>query len=138
MVAHDALRTLLSTVTEPDTWAGIIRGCASGLSMPEGRPASSARLAAAVQDFVAAGHHHAPHAKAKLFRGFVSSAKASEAQTRQWLDIDADKADELRTIREQNERRRQRHEAPKPIPTWAPEIDAKFPDGRTYPGGVAA
>lgn len=135
---HDALLALLATVQEPETWAGVIRGCSSGQSMPEARPASAERLASAVQDFVAAGHHRTRPAKVKLFRGFVSSAKASTPASRQWLNVDEDKADELRTIREQNERRRKRNEPPKPLPTWAAEIDAKFPDGRTWPGGVAA
>lgn len=137
-VGRDALRYLLGAVDQPETWAGIIRGCASGQSMPEGRPASAERIAAAVQDFVAAGHHTAHPPKVKLFRGFVANSKASAAQTRHWLNVDEDKADELRTIREQNDRRRMRNEPPKPLPTWAAEIDAKFPDGRTWPGGVAA
>jgi hypothetical protein len=135
-VGHDALRDLLATVQEPQTWAGIIRGCASGQSMPEARPASAARLAAAVQDFVAGGHHRDRRGLTKLFRGYVAKAKSTDAQTRAWLDVDADKAEELRTIRASNERRIMRHEPVKPLPTWAPEIDAKFPDGRTWPAGA--
>lgn len=135
---HEALRSLLESVDDPASWVGVLRGCAAGLSMPQGVPASSDRMAVALQDFVAAGHHIGKPAKVKLFRAFVANAKSPPPNQRQPFDHDADKAEELRTIREQNERRRQRHEAPKPLPTWASEIDAKYPDGRTWPGGVAA
>ena len=138
VVGHEALRTLLSTVSEPDAWAGLIRGCASGLSMPEARPASAERLAAAVQDFVAAGHHHGQPAKVKLFRGYVGNAKASAAQTRYTPTLEDDRAEQLRLLREQNKRRHMRHEPLKPEPTWAAQIDATFPDGRTQPAGAAA
>lgn len=137
-VGHDALRELLRHVQQPETWAGIIRGCASGQSMPEARPASAERIAAAVQDFVAGGHHRDPKALTKLFRGYISNAKASPAQTRHLLNVDDDRAEQLRLLREQNQRRAMRHDALKPEPTWAKEIDAKYPDGRTWPGGVAA
>lgn len=137
-VAHDALGTLLVSVADPVTWAGIIRSCASGQSMPNHRPATPERLAAAIQDFVAAGHHEANPPRTKLFRGFVANSKASPPPERHMLDVNADKAEELRTIRAQNERRRARRETERPEPTWAAEIDAMYPDGRTRPAGVAA
>lgn len=134
---HMALGKLFANVGEPDVWAGIIRGMASGLNMDGNRPAGPERLAAAVEDFVAQGHHINPNPS--LFRGFVKRAKAPE-RGRFALQQSEDEynADLLRTIREQNDRARMRGDAEKPIPTWANRIDATFPDGRTWPSGAAA
>jgi hypothetical protein len=134
---HMALGKLFANVGEPDVWAGIIRGMASGLNMDGNRPAGPERLAAAVEDFVAQGHHTNPNPS--LFRGFVKRAKAPE-RGRFALQQTEDEynADLLRTIREQNDRARMRGDAEKPIPTWANRIDATFPDGRTWPSGAAA
>ena len=95
------------------------------------------RLAAAVEDFVAQGHHTNPNPS--LFRGFVKRAKAPDrGKFALQQTEDEYNADLLRTIREQNDRARMRGDAEKPIPTWANRIDATFPDGRTWPSGVAA
>lgn len=134
---HMALTKLFANVSEPAVWAGILRGMASGLSMDGNRPTSPERLAAAVEDFVAQGHHANPNPS--LFRGFVKRAKAPDrgAFALQQTE-DEYNADLLRTIREQNDRARMRGDAEKPIPTWASRIDATFPDGRTWPSGAAA
>jgi hypothetical protein len=134
---HMALTKLFANVSEPAVWAGIIRGMASGLNMDGNRPAGPERLAAAVEDFVAQGHHTNPNPS--LFRGFVKRAKAPD-RGRFALQQTEDEynADLLRTIREQNDRARMRGDAEKPIPTWANRIDATFPDGRTWPSGAAA
>jgi hypothetical protein len=134
---HMALGKLFANVGEPDVWAGIIRGMASGLNMDGNRPAGPERLAAAIEDYVAQGHHLTPNPS--LFRGFVKRAKAPD-RGRFALQQSEDEynADLLRTIREQNDRARMRGDAEKPIPTWANRIDATFPDGRTWPSGAAA
>lgn len=133
---HDALAKLFAHTADQEVWAGIIRGMASGLSMDGNRPASPERLAAAVEDFVAQGHHLNPNPS--LFRGFVKRAKAVD-RGRYALQQTTDEqdADLLRTIREQNERARMRGDAEKPVPAWADRIDATFPDGRTWPSGAA-
>jgi hypothetical protein len=132
-----ALAKLFAQTADPDVWAGIIRGMASGLSMDGNRPASPERLAAAVEDFVAQGLHVNPNPS--LFRGFVKRAKAVD-RGRYALQQTTDEqdADLLRTIREQNERARMRGDPEKPVPAWADRIDAAFPDGRTWPSGAAA
>jgi len=134
---HMALTKLFAQTADPDVWAGIIRGMASGLSMDGNRPASPERLAAAVEDFVAQGLHVNPNPS--LFRGFVKRAKAVD-RGRYALQQTTDEqdADLLRTIREQNERARMRGDPEKPVPAWADRIDAAFPDGRTWPSGAAA
>lgn len=133
---HAALAKMFAHTADQEVWAGIIRGMASGLSMDGNRPASPERLAAAVEDFVAQGHHVNP--SPSLFRGFVKRAKAVD-RGRYALQQTTDEqdADLLRTIREQNERARMRGDAEKPVPAWADRIDAKFPDGRTWPSGAA-
>lgn len=133
---HAALAKLFAHTADEEVWAGIIRGMASGLSMDGNRPASPERLAAAVEDFVAQGHHVNPNPS--LFRGFVKRAKAVD-RGRYALQQTTDEqdADLLRTIREQNERARMRGDAEKPVPAWADRIDATFPDGRTWPSGAA-
>ena len=134
---HMALTKLFANVSEPAVWAGIVRGMASGTSMDGNRPACPERLAAAVEDFVAQGHHTNPNPS--LFRGFVKRAKAPDrGKFALQQTEDEYNADLLRTIREQNDRARMRGDAEKPIPTWANRIDTTFPDGRTWPSGVAA
>ena len=134
---HMALTKLFANVGEPDVWAGIVRGMASGLSMDGNRPASPERLAAAVEDYVAQGHHLTPNPS--LFRGFVKRAKAIDRGRYAFQQTaDEQNADLLRTIREQNDRARMRGDTEKPLPAWADRIDATFPDGRTWPSGAAA
>lgn len=134
---HLALTKLFANVGEPDVWAGIVRGMASGLSMDGNRPASPERLAAAVEDYVAQGHHLTPNPS--LFRGFVKRAKAIDRGRYAFQQTaDEQNADLLRTIREQNDRARMRGDTEKPLPAWADRIDATFPDGRTRPSGAAA
>lgn len=134
---HVALTKLFANTQDPDVWAGIIRGMASGLSMDGNRPAGPERLAAAVEDFVAQGHHVNPNPS--LFRGFVKRAKAVDRGRYAFQQTtDEQDADLLRTIREQNNRARMRGDAEKPVPSWADRIDATFPDGRTWPSGAAA
>jgi hypothetical protein len=134
---HMALTKLFANVSEPAVWAGIVRGMASGLSMDGNRPVGPERLAAAVEDFVAQGHHTNPNPS--LFRGFVKRAKTPDrGRFALQQTPDEQDADLLRTIREQNTRARMRGDPEKPIPTWADRIDATFPDGRTWPSGAAA
>lgn len=134
---RDALRSLLAAVPDPESWARIIRGYASGQSMAQGRPAGAERLAAALEDFVAQGHHRT-NPRPNLFRGFVTSAKSLPAPKERQMTIETDKADELLCLREQNVRRALVNEPPRPLPRWADEIDRMFPDGRTWPRGAAA
>ena len=136
---HDALQRLLDAVPEPDTWIGILRGYASGLSMDQNRSCDPERLAAAIEDFVAKSKHREPGgASPKLFRAFVKSARAPIKQYDGQRSEAEERAEQLLIIRENNERKRRRGKAPTPEPTWAAEIDALFPDGRTFPAGVAA
>ena len=134
---HSALAKLFANAADADVWAGIIRGMASGLSMDGNRPVGPERLAAAVEDFVAQGHHTNPNPS--LFRGFVKRAKTPDrGRFALQQTPDEQDADLLRTIRDQNNRARMRGDPEKPIPTWADRIDATFPDGRTWPSGAAA
>lgn len=134
---HDALAKLFANTADADVWAGIIRGMASGLSMDGNRPVSPERLAAAVEDYVAQGHHVNPNPS--LFRGFVKRARALDRGRYAFQQSpDEQNAELLRTIREQNQRARMRGDPEKPLPSWADRVDATFPDGRTWPSGVAA
>lgn len=137
---HGALRKLLSAVPDADAWAAIIHGYASGLSADRGRPASPERLAQALEDYVAQGHHQKPNPS--LFRGFVKRAKEPEpSRYAHQQTAEERNAEILHDIRAYNDRQRAMgtHGAKlKPIPTWAPQIDAMFPDGRTWPRGIAA
>jgi hypothetical protein len=138
-VGHDAAAELFATVPHVATWVGIFRGFASGTSMDNHRPCDPARLAAAVQDFVGAGKHREPGGPSpQLFRGFIKRAKAPVQKHTAQLTEAEYKAEQLRGIREQNERRRRIRQPERPEPAWAPQIDAMFPDGRTHPlAGVA-
>lgn len=134
---HDALAKLFANTADADVWAGIIRGMASGLSMDGNRPVSPERLASAVEDYVAQGHHVNPNPS--LFRGFVKRARAVDRGRYTFQQSpDEQNAELLRTIREQNQRARMRGDPEKPLPSWADRVDATFPDGRTWPSGVAA
>ena len=137
-VGHEATAELFAAVAHVPTWVGLFRGFASGTSMDNHRPCDPARLAAAVQDFVGAGKHRESGGPSpQLFRGFVKRAKAPVAKHQHQLTEAEHKAEQLRGLREQNARRRKIREPERPEPTWAPAIDAMFPDGRTHPSGLA-
>jgi hypothetical protein len=129
---HEALAVLFAAVPHADTWVGLLRGFASGTAMDHNRPCDPRRLAAAVQDFVGAGKHLEPGGPSpQLLRGFVKRAKAPQQRhDGQQTELDY-RVEQLQTIRRQNERRRRTGQPVKPEPTWAKEIDAMFPDGRT-------
>jgi hypothetical protein len=126
-----ALSELLETVPSPETWANILLGYHKGLSSPQNRPTPPERLGTALQDFVAAGKHLS--ASAGLFRGFVAKAKAPPSAQAGYTDLHAMRADDLRLLREANERRRQLGESALVEPADAAVLDAMFPDGRTRP-----
>jgi hypothetical protein len=136
-LGHAPLAELFAAVPHAATWVGLLHGYASGLSMDGNRPCDPARLAAAVQDFVAAGKHREPGGPSpQLFRGFIKRAKAPVQKHAAQLTEAEYKAEQLRTLRDQNERRRRIRQPERPEPAWAPQIDAMFPDGRTHPSGV--
>lgn len=138
-LGHAPLAELFAAVPHAATWVGLLRGYASGLAMDGNRPCDPARLAAAVQDFVAAGKHlESGGPSPQLFRGFIKRAKAPEQRHTAQLTEAEYKAEQLRGIREQNERRRRMRQDERPEPVWAGQIDAMFPDGRTQPIGAAA
>lgn len=136
---HDALQCLLAATPEPTAWVGILRGIASGLSTDQQRPCDAERLAVAIEDFVAKGKHREPGGPSpKLFRSFVRVARAP---IRQYADQQTEaehRAERLCTIRRQNDLQRRLGKPERPLPEWAAEIDAMFPDGRTFPAEGAA
>ena len=136
---HEALAALFTKVPDRRIWIGYFRGWASGLDMDQQRPCEPERLAVAVRDFVARGKHLEPGGPAPdLLRGFVKRAKAPAIRAAGQLTELEYKAEQLRTLRDQNERRRRTKQPEKPEPHWAAEIDAAFPDGRTFSTGSAA
>lgn len=136
---HDALARLLSAVSEPSVWVGILRGYASGLSMDQGKPCDPERLAVAIEDFVAKGKHREQNGPSPaLFRAFVKAAKAPIRRYANQLTEAEERAEQLLIIRQNNERKRRMGRPLAPEPAWAAEVDAMFPDGRTSPSGVAA
>lgn len=138
-IGHAPLAELFAVVPHAATWVGILKGYASGMSMDSNRPCDPARLAAAVQDFVGAGKHMETGGPSpQLFRGFVKRAKAPQQRHAAQLTEPEYRAEQLRGIREQNARKRRMRQPERPEPEWAPQIDAMFPDGRTFPTGAAA
>jgi hypothetical protein len=136
---HAALAALLSSVDNPTFWVGILNGYASGTAMDGYRPCGPERLAVALEDFVATGKHQEPGGpSANLLRGYIKRAKAPVIRHASQLTEAEDKAETLREIRVQNERRRRMQQPERPLPSWAAQIDAMFPDGRTWPTGAAA
>ena len=136
---HAALDALFAVVSEPAVWVGSFRSWASGMGLNHNRPASPARLAAAVQEFVAMGKHRESGGPSlRYLRGFVENAKDTPAATPARQSDAEHKAEQLRDLRDANDRRQRLGYEPKPLPPWAEQIDAMFPDGRTYPVGVAA
>jgi len=130
---HDALAALFATVADVRTWVGLFNGWRSGMDMDHNRPCEPERLAVAVRDFVAAGKHLEPTGPSpQLFRGYVKRAKSPQQRKLGQLSELDDRAEFLRTIRRQNERRRRTGQPEKPEPEWAPQIDAMFPDGSTW------
>lgn len=131
---HDALATLLAHAPDPVVWVGILRGIANGQTMDHNRPCDRERLAVALVDFVAKGKHREDGGpSARLFRSFVKSARAPERKYADQQTAEEHKAELLATIRRSNERLRRMGRPEKPLPPWAAEIDALFPDGRTFP-----
>jgi uncharacterized protein YdaU (DUF1376 family) len=136
---HAALDALFAVVSEPTVWVATLKGWRAGLGLNHNRPASPVRLAAAVQEFVAMGKHREPNGPSlRYLRGFVENAKDAPA-TPSTRRTDAEhKAEELHDLRHANATRQRLGLEPKPLPSWAAQIDAMFPDGRTHPAGVAA
>lgn len=136
---HAALDALFAVVSEPTVWVGSFRAWASGMGLKNNRPASPARLAAAVQEFVAMGKHRESGGPSlRYLRGFVEKAKDTPAGAPARMTDAEHKAEQLRDLRDANDRRQRMGLEPKPLPVWADQIDAMFPDGRTYPVSVAA
>lgn len=131
---HAALQVLFAHVPDAQAWVGILRGMASGLSMDHNRPCDAGRLAVAIEDFVAKGKHRERGGPSpKLFRSFVKAATTPVTRYPDQQTAEEHKADLLATIRRSNERLRRMGRPEKPLPPWAAEIDALFPDGRTFP-----
>ena len=135
--AHEPLDRLFQSVPDVPSWVGLFRGYAAGLMT--GRPTSAGRLAVAVQEFVARGKHLEDGGPSvRLFKGFVERAQ-EPANAPKRAPTDAEwKAEQLRDLRDANEKRVRLGFEEKPLPAWAPKVDAMFPDGRTFPAGVAA
>jgi len=135
--AHEPLDRLFQHVPDAVSWVGVFRGYAAGLL--SGRPTSAGRLGVAVQEFVARGKHLEPDGPSlRLFKGFVQNAQEpANAPKRGPTDAEW-KAEQLRDLRDANDTRRRLGLEDKPLPPWASEIDAMFPDGRTFPVSVAA
>lgn len=136
---HAALDALFAVVSEPAVWVASFKGWAAGLGLNHNRPASPARLAAAVQEFVAMGKHRESGGPSlRYLRGFVEKAKDTPAGAPARMTDAEHKAEQLRDLRDANDRRQRMGLEPKPLPVWSDQIDAMFPDGRTYPASVAA